>query len=120
MNKKPAISTARKREARRVSVSLDADGVATALRLGNGNMSAGIRQALREDIVFPRLANSATISDREELVQLFKRFGIGFHERPEALEIEANAGAKVSGYSGFVCLFYFDEAGGFIEASVVE
>lgn len=54
-------------------------------------------------------------SDRAVLSQMLTRAGIVWHDEPrpneDQLVVEAKAGPKNVGYSGFLTCFYFDQEG---------
>ena len=63
------------------------------------------------------------ITDKEKLTNLLSEFGLDYsekHYKYNAIILEANSCDKLVGYGGFVCEFYFDDNGKFIEAGVWE
>lgn len=67
-------------------------------------------------------------TDRQELEELFDRFGIVFREGEDyevhpglnAIVVETDSGPKNIGYMDFVAVFSFDEGGNFVHVGVWE
>jgi len=59
------------------------------------------------------------MTDREKLVALLTAFGVGFEEKKNAIVCREGC-AKIDGYSQFVTLFEFDDAGAFVKMGAWE